>query len=214
MFDNEELKNFIQRYWNYYLRLEEDFYSTRNYVEFSEENFQTYSIEYLKLYLSICSEIDVVGKFLAKKLNPDFDSENANIKTWWPEISEKLTIDNKNLYEKEVNFAGISKPIKPWENFNDSNENSPMWWKTYNNVKHKRTEEDESTHREYYTQANLKNVISAFAGLYILEKAYINLKSNKKDSFTNRKSKIFEGERTSNNYVDGSNFFMEEKDVL
>lgn len=40
---------FIKQYWNYYLELERQVLDTRKYVEFSTQNYNTYSIEYMKL---------------------------------------------------------------------------------------------------------------------------------------------------------------------
>src|SRR2546428_5789614 len=37
------------RYWQHFLALEADFAATSRYVEFSQQNFPTYSIEYAKL---------------------------------------------------------------------------------------------------------------------------------------------------------------------
>lgn len=216
MTDNESLKKFIKKYWNYYLRLEEEFYNTGIFVEFSEDNFGTYSIEYLKLYLSVCSEIDVVGKYIAKNFNLGFDSENASIKKWWEEIIEKLKFENKYLYDFEVNFVDI-KTIIPWENFNypnNPNANSPTWWKTHNDVKHNRTETDQDTHKEFFTQANLQNVISAFAGLYVLEKAYITSIVTEEELKLIRKSKLFEKEDKCIFSVDGSKLCLNETPML
>ncbi len=64
---DKDIKRFIKNYWNFYLRLEDDFFATLKYVEFDKKNYNTFSLEYLKLYLSVCSEIDVVGKVFAKK---------------------------------------------------------------------------------------------------------------------------------------------------
>ena len=216
MTDNESWEKFIKKYWNYYLRLEEEFYNTRNFVEFSEDNFGTYSIEYLKLYLSVCSEIDVVGKFIAKSINSRFDLENANIKKWWAEIIEKLKYKNQYLYEFEVNFVDI-KTIIPWSNFNypsNPDANSPAWWGTYNDVKHNRTETDKNTHKEFFTQANLNNVIDAFAGLYVLEKAYIKSIANEEEIKLIRKSKLFEKEEKCIFGVDGSKLCLNEKPMI
>ena len=216
MTDNESLEKFIKKYWNYYLRLEEEFYDTRNFVEFSEDNFGTYSIEYLKLYLSVCSEIDVVGKFIAKSINSRFDLENANIKKWWAEIIEKLKYKNQYLYEFDVNFVDI-KAIIPWSNFNypsNPDANSPTWWGTYNKVKHNRTERYEDTDKEFFTQANLNNVIDAFAGLYVLEKAYIKSIANEEEIKLLRKSKLFEKEEKCIFGVDGRKFCLNEKSMI
>ena len=51
---------FVKSYWNYYLELEEQFISTKKFVEFDVSNSTTYSVEYLKLFQAVCSEIDVV----------------------------------------------------------------------------------------------------------------------------------------------------------
>lgn len=60
------LQEYNVNIWPFYLRLENDFLNTLNYVEFSEDNFSTYSIEYEKQLLSICSEVDVLCKLLCK----------------------------------------------------------------------------------------------------------------------------------------------------
>ena len=64
--------------WTYYLQLEADFYKTLNYVEFSQDNFSTYSKEYAKQLLSICSEIDVVCKLLCHEINPSAPTKDIN----------------------------------------------------------------------------------------------------------------------------------------
>ena len=46
----------------------------------------------------------------------------------------------------------------PWEDWNKSK--NPDWWKSYNNVKHKRNDN--------FQNANLKNTINAVAGLFCL----------------------------------------------
>ena len=210
---NEALEKFIKKYWNYYLRIEEDFYNTRNFVEFSEDNFGTYSIEYLKLYLSVCSEIDVVGKYIAKSFNNS--SKPNNIMEWWKEIIEKLKFENKYLYDVEISFIDI-KTIIPWENFNypnNPNANSPAWWRTYNDVKHNRTEIDKDTHKEFFTQANLQNVISAFAGLYVLEKSYIKSIATEEELKLIQKSKLFEKEERYVFTFDNGTLNIDEKKI-
>ena len=61
--DTDLFKAFIKNYWEYFRELEAEFLQTRKYVEFCKENNATFSIEYLKLYQAVCSEIDVVGKW-------------------------------------------------------------------------------------------------------------------------------------------------------
>src|SRR5207249_8817300 len=53
-------------HWDYYLVLENDLLSCRRYVEFHSTNMQVYSIEFVRILLATCSEIDVVAKGLCK----------------------------------------------------------------------------------------------------------------------------------------------------
>ena len=53
---------FLKNYWRYYLLLERRFQDCEQYVEISEENYKTYSMEFVNLILSIGSEVDVVLK--------------------------------------------------------------------------------------------------------------------------------------------------------
>ena len=54
-------------YWNYFLSLERDLQTIGRYVEFSENNFNVYSVEILKLFLAASSEFEVVLKEIGKK---------------------------------------------------------------------------------------------------------------------------------------------------
>ena len=47
-------------YWQYYLSFEEDVDRLFRYIEPAEYNFAVYSVELTRLYLAICSEIDVI----------------------------------------------------------------------------------------------------------------------------------------------------------
>ncbi|RLD29371.1 MAG: hypothetical protein DRI75_03520 [Bacteroidetes bacterium] len=66
--------DFSMIYWNYFCALEEDLKKVSRYIEFTEDNLNTHSIELTHLLLSSCSEIDVILKeiynILDKKLKP------------------------------------------------------------------------------------------------------------------------------------------------
>lgn len=95
-----DINTVVQSYWEYYQELERDFISTRKYVAFEEDNFSTYSVEYLKLYQAVCSEIDVLGKVMAGAVNPTFkpDDKANSIFKWWYVIQHvyKVYADNRN----------------------------------------------------------------------------------------------------------------------
>lgn len=65
------------------------------------------------------------------------------------------TIRNQKVKLKDVEL----QPFLNWEQ--EPNYKSPDWWTPYNMVKHERIKN--------YKKANLKNVINALAGLYVLE---------------------------------------------
>jgi hypothetical protein len=54
------------------------FMNFSRHVEFAEANCQTYSIDLLRSYLSICSEIDVVAKMLCERYHPSCHPALAN----------------------------------------------------------------------------------------------------------------------------------------
>src|SRR5437870_5618451 len=66
------------RYWHHFLALESDFAATSRYVEFSRNNFATFSIEYVKLLLAIGSEVDVLCKLICEKLDNTASRKNIN----------------------------------------------------------------------------------------------------------------------------------------
>ena len=64
------IEEYNSKVWAFYLRLEKDFIESLNYVEFAEDNYSTYSIEFERMLLAICSEIDVLCKLLCKEIDP------------------------------------------------------------------------------------------------------------------------------------------------
>lgn len=209
--NTESFKKFIANYWNYYIELERELLSVKKYVDFHKDNFNTYSIEFLKIYQAICSEIDVIGKAMAQEINPDFTPQDKsnNILKWWYEIQDKyiIPIDNDKVYLTYATECFLdSFDITPWKNFLSqqyldsrgkirykSNSTIPKWWTEYNEVKHNRTSQisPEAT-KLNYTKANLKNVCYALTALYFLEIAYMNYLGTQNDleAFINN-SKIF-----------------------
>ena len=166
-------------YWKYYISLEEEFLATSKYVEFDfVNNGRTYSIEYLKLFQAVCSEIDVVGKVLAKELDSSFTStKKTGINEWWYSISEK----DPCIMEKKCALFG-EHTLQPWKGFKvkkndhegakkfilDDKAKTPSWWNDYNSVKHNRTGHFER-YSLNYSKANLRNLFLAFAALFSLE---------------------------------------------
>ena len=152
---DEFKKNFV----NHYLLLEKDFQLTTEYVTLSKDNYDTYSVSYLKLLLTIGSEIDVMLEFLAKLYDPATKEMGFG-------CSKILLKNEPDIKSLEIKLRNEELLIKPWDC-----EMIPEWWTAYNEIKHNRYEDaikfDSS--RKYYQYANLRNVINALAALLSLE---------------------------------------------
>lgn len=194
----DNLKPFIKSYWEYFLEIEEQFLESKKFVAFDDANSKTFSVEYLKLYQAVCSEIDVVGKEIAYAMDSSFESQNANIQKWgyviqkhFPELKNTLIIFND---ETEVH------PFKDWEyeEYTDKKgrirlrvldgKRTITWWRDYNKVKHQRI--GLITNTKNFCLANQKNLILAYSALYAIETLYINSLDNN-NNVTIEPSKLF-----------------------
>ena len=197
------LSQFIKSYWNYYLELEEQLIQTKRFVDFDISNYKTFSIEYLKLLQATCSEIDVVAKIIAEKFEPSFSKlDNKNIQKWGYVIQKYF----KEIQHNKVCFLNDFY-ITPWRNWGyeqyKDKKNSirykllngaetPQWWTAYNKVKHERTSHYQNG-KTNYCRANLENLISAMAALFILETNFISyLEGEEKVKSLYRSSELFE----------------------
>ena len=193
------MQQFIKSYWEYFLELEEQFLETKRYVDFDKANEKTYSVEYLKLYQAVCSEIDVVAKEIVCVMNPHFKVDNStNIQKWGYEIQQQFP--NVKLEKVIFNESMKLTPFDNWEyewtitkdekrrlKLVDGSQ-TPIWWKNYNDVKHQRIGLVAGT--KNFQLANQKNLISAFSALFLLESLYMSrITGNETIEF--EKSKLF-----------------------
>lgn len=181
---------FIKSYWNYFLELEQQLFEIRRYVDFSSKNNNTFSMEFLKLLQAVCSEIDVVAKIIDGYAFNDFDG--GAIAQWgyylqslFPDISNKTIIFNDDYLIQPWGKWELIKDVKPDKNgklkttykLKDKLKH-PSWWTAYNKTKHERTSPYNNNNINY-NRANLKNVVSAFAALFIIETLFLNYICNK-----------------------------------
>jgi hypothetical protein len=151
---------FMNLYWKQYLMIEKEFRNSFLYVSFSIDNADAYSDFFAKVILEIGSEVDVVAKKLCKELNNTSRAENImdygkELIQVYPEI-ENVTIKCNAWL------------IKPWKDWNVA---SPIWWRIYNGVKHRRSDIEtyDGITQENYKFSTLKCVTNALAGLFLLE---------------------------------------------
>lgn len=177
------IREFKKSFWSYYLELERQFIETKRYVEFSSDNDKAYSVEYLKLYQAICSEIDVVGKEIASDVVPGFKVDsNTNIKKWGFNLQKVFGA----IKDSEVEFDElyVVKPFENWEYEEYAKKNGArdlrivgqkttiVWWRNYNDVKHQRI--GLVSGKKNFQLANQKNVVLSLAALFLLEWTYMN----------------------------------------
>ena len=86
-------------HWTLFEVVDEDLHAFSRHVEFAEANFGTYSVDLLRMYLSICSEVDVIGKLLCQRVGvtlpdrPNMDHYRRGLLPKYPNLSGvKITI--------------------------------------------------------------------------------------------------------------------------
>lgn len=138
-------------HWNYLVALEQDLAKVSRFIEFSEANFSTYSIELAHLLLAVSSEVDVVLKALCNLKNPVINHKNIN--QYRSTVKEHLP----HMIKEKCFIHRYGIELEPWSNW--LGEENPMWWRSYNMVKHQRN--------EHFDKANLKNTLNALAALSV-----------------------------------------------
>jgi hypothetical protein len=190
-------------HWNYFLALEKDLEAVSRYIEFSPDNFNTYSIELAHLLLSAASEVDTLAKCVCSILEPNNQPDNINeyrkvIKSAEETESEIVirfakspAVKHTVLPEaKRHRLSSLSVFVPrhglvfaPWGNW--AKDKNPDWWRAYNDVKHKRN--------VHFNKATLHNAINALAGLLAMNYIYFRYeisKANLQNRCRNRKANV------------------------
>ncbi|MDE6025435.1 MAG: hypothetical protein K2G45_08275 [Lachnospiraceae bacterium] len=173
--DKLDRDKFLKVYWKQYQLMERDLIQTDDYVSIVKENYDTFSNQYMKLLLVICSEMDSIAEVLCR-MRED--------KVPWGIVNKlnALTEEYPNLknYRVSTKYPYDIKNIVPMAKF--SGDSASDWWQAYNDIKHRRMETNDAG-RSNYTKANLKSVLYAMAALYILNRTlYDSLEDNGKTS--------------------------------
>jgi len=139
-------------HWEYYRTVVQDLETLSRYVEFAPSNYTTHSIELVRILLSVGSEIDVVSKVLCQQVAPQALAKSID------DYRAVLFKEYPKLPTVEVSIPKHSLIFAPWKDWERGV--NPIWWRSYNKVKHERN--------KHYNQANLENALLATAGLCIL----------------------------------------------
>ena len=145
----------VYMHWNYFLALEADLEFLSRYIELTEDNYDVYSTELIKILFAACSGIDAVTKSFCEEFGTNDDYSKLGMRY---DTLKK----NMNLFSEDVHLHKYELTIKPFEDW--TNAKCPNWWTSYNNVKHNLTTN--------YHQGNLRNCVSAIAGLFLISLEY------------------------------------------
>lgn len=140
----------VDTHWNYFLSLEEDFLHISRYIQFHKDNNETYSIEFARLILAACSEVDVVAKAITKNMG----SSTANIH----EHMSVLLPAYPGIPQHKIFMDRFGMEVTPWENWGQGK--APDWWNSHNAIKHDRG--------NHFKEANLRTTFRSIAGLFTL----------------------------------------------
>lgn len=139
-------------HWRYFLALEDDLAKTFRYVEPVPGNYGTYSIEFARLILTACSEVDAVSKMLCQRVEPESKADNMD------GYRSVLFKAYPGLTGLKVLLPHYSSALEPWKEWVlDVN---PGWWKDHQKVKHAR--------HESFHLANFDHAVASLGGLYCL----------------------------------------------
>jgi hypothetical protein len=139
-------------HWSYFLSVEEDLERLSRFIEFNQNNYECFSLEIVRLLMAAAAEVDVVCKMICHGFDPGCNADNII------EYREKIIPKYPQLATFTVTAPRYGLNFNPWEEW--KHDNNPLWWDAYNSIKHKR-------HTDYY-KANLKNVLNAVAGLFVV----------------------------------------------
>ncbi len=139
-------------YWQYFVALESDLAKASRFVEISDDNMETYSVEFARLILSAGSEVDVLAKVLSDQ--HDLIIVPSNIDGYRKAITARF----QEFAFLSVRIPRYARELKPWREWHDGK--NPTWWRAYNDIKHERNVN--------FKQATLSNALNAVAGVFAL----------------------------------------------
>ncbi len=139
-------------HWQFFESIDDELHSLSRVIEFAPENYSTFSVHLTRLFLSVCSEIDVVAKLLCAQIAPSEAPKNIN------DYRCLVTKRFPNFSTLRIEIPSHELELQPWSSWITGI--NPKWWESYNNVKHERS--------KHYRDPNLGNVLESTAGLLVL----------------------------------------------
>jgi len=171
-------------YWSVFQNLEKEIINLSNQIHFDDTQIEIYSIKISELLIRTVVEVESISKelyIINGGLKPDnnelfFDTDCLNLlETKWLLSRKKIQVTSPNFYfSLEENQV-----LTPLKKANKRGSSSSDWLRAYQAIKHNRAKNLE--------KGNIKHLIRALAGLYILNLYYrdVSFKLEKDASGTN-----------------------------
>ena len=163
-------------YWLIYKNLENEVIDLTYKIHFTDTQLEVYSIKIAELLIRCSMEIESISKDLylsnggviekdenGKDKEPYFDTDCLNY------LESKWLLSKKIVYTSSPNFyfsEEIIKILTPLNKANKRGSSGAKWKQAYQAVKHNRSEN--------FKDANIGNLVSVMAALYLLNIYYKN----------------------------------------
>jgi hypothetical protein len=123
----------IPSHWSYFLALEDDLLRMSRWIEFSQENEKTYSIELARLLMTAAAEVDILAKAICSIICPK--DKASSINEYQAILCEAAPI----IVQTAVAMPRFGMSFMPWLNWREP-KSPPDWWTGNNKVKHHRAD--------------------------------------------------------------------------
>jgi hypothetical protein len=151
--------------WYYYLSIESDMQKVSRYIEPCKINYNTFSIEFVKILLASCAGLDILFRVICAEMDTNFKpngTQKKNIETYTSIILPRIPqIVGTEIFCRDM----CIKPFEEWKLETQKGTDGkkigrnryPDWWAAHNKIKHRESVD--------YSVANFQNTLKAVAGL-------------------------------------------------
>lgn len=148
-------------YTRAFLQLQKEMEELFLYVAPADKNLKTYSYHIHELLIRICIEIEANFKAIFAENHYSKQEKDLSIKDFWKiDVSHRLS----DYKVRMPTWEGRNNVFEPFIGWKTSTNLS--WYRAYNRTKHNRD--------KYFAEANFKNLMDAFCGLFVLLTAQFN----------------------------------------
>lgn len=169
-------KSLVQAHWDYLLLMEKDLISVAETVELCEENYSVYGPRIVQLILAVGSELDVALKSFAKTV----DSGSGAATKEQPTMRDYKQLIHRSFpghfSEARVKILRSEIILSPWSALRNDAGGAIPWWKTYNDVKHRRA--------ECYSKGTLETALNLIAALFVVDAYLVEASGERVSGFT------------------------------